>query len=201
MMPAELDLDRERAGLPLDDQRGTLAMWLLIATEAALFGVLFFAYFELDGGHLRWPGEPLPKLSSALTMLAVLLGSSVVLHLGERGLRSGQLLLGRIAPLLASALGLLFLTLQAREYAERLKELTPTSDAYGSMFYTITSIHGLHLVVGILMLLYVTVLPRLEHASHSPHRALHNATLYWHFVDSVWIVIVALLYVAPRLAA
>ncbi len=191
-------LTEQRAQLPVDEQRGTAATWLLIVTEAALFGVLFFAYFGLDGGHLRWPGQPLPKLASAFVMLAILLGSSLVLYLAERAVKAGRHALGRAGSILAGAMGVVFLLLQAREYRERMQVVTPTTSAYGSIFYTITSIHGLHLLIGILMLLYVASLPRLEKTGQPPHRALHNAALYWHFVDTVWIFIVALLYVAPH---
>jgi heme/copper-type cytochrome/quinol oxidase subunit 3 len=77
--------------------------------------------------------------------------------------------------------------------------LKPTTDAYGSIFYTITSLHGAHVALGLLMLLYVLVLPQIGPGQKPPHRSLHNASLYWHFVDAVWLFIVALLYVAPNL--
>jgi heme/copper-type cytochrome/quinol oxidase subunit 3 len=88
------------------------------------------------------------------------------------------------------------------EYRDHLKTLKPTTDAYGSLFYTITSIHGLHVVLGLLMLGYVLVLPHIgPNANKSPHRPLHTASLYWHFVDSVWVIIVTLLYVVPNVRA
>jgi heme/copper-type cytochrome/quinol oxidase subunit 3 len=59
-------------------------------------------------------------------------------------------------------------------------------------------VHGLHVTLGMLMLAFAACLPELEPARRPPHRPLHNAALYWHFVDLVWVVIVALLYVAPR---
>lgn len=189
----------ERATLPLDDRRGTQGMWLLITTEGALFVVLFFAYFELARG-LVFRDQSLPKLTSPLIMLGVLLSSSVIVHLGERAARSGRRGLGRLSALGAAALGVVFLLLQAREYRERWAELTPATSAYGSIFYTITSIHGLHLLIGVLMLSYVAALPELDHAPRAPHRAYHNVGLYWHFVDSVWLVIVALLYLTPHWA-
>jgi heme/copper-type cytochrome/quinol oxidase subunit 3 len=184
--------------LPLDDRRGTTGMQLLILTEALLFVVLFFAYFYLGRDETAWPTLA-PKLRLALVMLGLLAASSVVLWAGERALRRGRVRAARGALLGTIALGVLFLVVQGFEYAERLKRLRPTSDAYGSIFYTITSFHAAHLVVGLLALGFVAALPELEPTSRSPHRPLHNAALYWHFVDAVWLVIVGLLYVLPNL--
>jgi heme/copper-type cytochrome/quinol oxidase subunit 3 len=80
-----------------------------------------------------------------------------------------------------------------------LQTLAPATDAYSSIFYTITAIHGLHIVLGLGMLAYVLILP--GGRPRSPYRhAVHNVGLYWHFVDAVWVIIVAVLYVLPHLA-
>jgi cytochrome c oxidase subunit 3 len=122
-----------------------------------------------------------------------------VLHAGERAERAGRTGRARAAVALTVAMGAGFLVLQTLEFRAHLKTLTPTTDAYGSIFYTITSLHGAHVVLGLLMLLYVLGLPQIGPGQKPPHRPLHNASLYWHFVDAVWIFIVALLYVAPKL--
>jgi heme/copper-type cytochrome/quinol oxidase subunit 3 len=96
-------------------------------------------------------------------------------------------------------LGLIFLALQAREYVVHWKTLTPYSDSYGSIFYTITSFHAAHLILGLLMLSYVLVLPRYAPARESPFRPYRTVALYWHFVDFVWIFIVVVLYLVPNL--
>jgi heme/copper-type cytochrome/quinol oxidase subunit 3 len=132
-------------------------------------------------------------------MLAVLLSSSAALFAGERALRRGAPARARAAVWAAIALGAAFLGLQALEYGNRLRELRPTTDAYGSIFYTITGLHGTHVLLGIAMLAFVAALPALEPTSRPPYRPLHNASLYWHFVDAVWVVIVAVLYVLPNL--
>lgn len=183
----------------IDVRRGSWAMGMFILTEASLFAMLFFSYYYL--GHVSrgpWPSEP-PKLTLALVMLLVLLGSSAVLHAGELAEQAGRTGRARFAVAITVVMGVGFLVLQTLEYREHLKTLTPTTDAYGSIFYTITSLHGAHLVLGLLMLVYVLVLPEIGPAQKPPHRSLHNASLYWHFVDFVWLIIVALLYVAPNL--
>jgi cytochrome c oxidase subunit III len=185
--------------LPWDNRRGTASMVLFIVTEAMLFVAMFFAYFYMGRAQPHWPMDEPPKLLLALLMLGVLLASSVILQWGEHVSRRGREGAARIAIAITVALGLVFLGLQYLEYRDHLKRLLPTTDAYGSIFYTITSIHGAHVVLGVTMLCYVLVLPKLEPTAKPPHRPLHNASLYWHFVDGVWVFIVALLYVLPNL--
>jgi len=185
--------------LPLDDLRGTEGMLLFIASEALLFLMLFFSYFYLGRNEPRWPMDPPPALTFALIMLGILAASSVTLFVGERAVKAGRQAAAKAWVGLTVGLGLAFLTLQVLEYRHHLEELKPTTDTYGSIFYTITSVHGLHLILGLLMLGYILLLPKLEPTHRPPHRPLHNAALYWHFVDLVWFVIVAVLYVAPNL--
>ena len=178
--------------------RGSWAMAMVIATEASLFVCLFVSYYYLGSLAPHWPPEP-PEWRLAVMMLAVLLTSSAVLHWGELRAKRGLQLHARLAVAGTVLLGVGFLALQVLEYREHLKKLRPSSNAYGSIFYTITSIHAAHVALGILMLAFVMALPDVTEASKPPHRPLHNAALYWHFVDAVWLVIVGLLYVAPNL--
>jgi cytochrome c oxidase subunit III len=186
------------AALGWDDRRGTRAMLLFILTEAMLFVALFFAYFYLGAGQPHWPMDDPPKLTLALSMLVVLLVSSMAVWLGEQAGKRGNAMLARLLVLAGCVLGGVFLYLQTLEYADHLRVLKPTADAYASLFYTITSVHGLHVVLGLSMLIYTLLLPQPEHSDRTPYRALHNAGLYWHFVDALWIVIVLVLYVAPN---
>jgi len=178
--------------------RGSWAMTMFIATEATLFVCLFFAYYYLGQFAPVWPPEP-PEWHFAAAMLAVLLASSGVLHWGERRADRGLVSQARAAVMLTVAMGGAFLGLQAVEYRHHLERLRPSSNAYGSIFYTITSVHAAHVALGVLMLLFVAVLPDITDAPKPPHRPLHNVALYWHFVDSVWVVIVVLLYALPNL--
>ena len=183
----------------IDDRRGTWAMVMFIMTEASLFLMFFFAYYYIAyNWRAPYPPEP-PKLTLALIMLAVLLTSSIVLHLGERAEKAGRSSAARGYVAVTILMGAGFIALQVLEYRNHLKTLEPTTDAYGSIFYTITSFHGAHVLLGLLMLSYVLVLPQIGPGQKPPHRPLHNVSLYWHFVDLVWLLIVALLYVVPNL--
>jgi heme/copper-type cytochrome/quinol oxidase subunit 3 len=182
--------------LPADDTRGTWGMALAIVTEALLFVCLFFAYFYVGHENRRWPPHA-PPVTLALVLLAILLLSSVVLHAAERRLRRGARGQARALLWLTVAMGAGFVAVQTEEFREHLATLRPTTNAYGSLFYVITSFHALHVVAGVLMLLFVGCLRDLR-AEHPPHRSLHNAALYWHFVEAIWIVVVGLLYLLPR---
>jgi heme/copper-type cytochrome/quinol oxidase subunit 3 len=185
-------------GLPIDVRRGTFGMWLFITTEASLFVMLFFAYFYLSRNVPLWPPDTPPKLVMPLVMLVVLLASSAVLLWGERALQAGRQATARVSLAITVALGVLFLLIQASEYAEKWARLRPSTNAYGSIFYALTGIHGCHVALGICMLAYAALLPDLD-SPEPPHRAMHNASLYWHFVDLVWVVIVAVVYVLPHI--
>ena len=129
----------------------------------------------------------------------VLLISSVVLHWGERQVKVQRYGLARISLALTILIGLGFLALSAMDYREHWRTLTAYTDSYGSIFYTIVSFHAAHVIVGLLILSYVLVLPRYAPAAESPYRPFHVAAMYWHFVDVVWIFVVAILYVGPHL--
>ena len=187
---------RER---PIEKMRGRWGMWLFIGTEGMLFALLFFGYFYLGGSQAKWPPREDPTLKLALVLLAILLASSVVLWWGERGIKRGSaatLRLGLVGTLLLAAA---FLYVQSIEYRHHLQKLTPQTDAYGSIFYTITGFHLAHVIVGVLMLLFVLARAMAGHFDGERHLAVQNAALYWHFVDVVWLLVVAILYVSPRL--
>lgn len=185
--------------LGFDQARGKQGIRLFIASEAFLFLMLFFAYFFLSFGDWRWLNQEPPKLTYAVVMLVVLIASSLVLFWGEKSVEAGRFQAGRRALAGTIVLGLVFLALSAFEYKEHLKHLTPQMNAYGSIFYTITTFHVAHLILGLLMLGYVLILPRVGLTDRPPHRPYSDVASYWHFVDIVWIFIVGLLYVLPNI--
>lgn len=182
--------------LPHDKSRGSLGMLLTITTEAMLFVCLFFAYFYLGRLEKHWPVTP-PKLQFAIPLLIILVVSSVTIYFAEERLKKGAHGAARALLLVTLGLGIVFIIVQFREYLGHLKEVTPRTNAYGSLFYIITTFHGLHVVAGLLMLGFAASLVQLD-PPHSPHRPLHNAAMYWHFVDAVWVCVVVVLYILPH---
>jgi len=185
--------------LPIDQTRGIQAVWALIATEGTLFASMFGAYYYLGTNKDRWALQHPPHLVYPFILLAILLASSGVLHWGELQVEKEQYLAGRIALWLTVVLGLGFLVLQGFEYASEWGDLTPDSNSYGSIFYTITTLHAAHVIVGLLILTYVGFQPRYGFARRSPHLPYQVASRYWHFVDAVWVFVVTLLYVIPNI--
>lgn len=186
------------ATLPIDRRRGLDAMWTVIATEFMLFVCMFGAYYYLGSNKDRWSVETPPKLIYALILLVILLSSSAVLRWGELQVKSGRYAAARVALWITVLMGLGFMALQTYEYMDHWKSLTPRSDAYGSIFYAITSLHAAHVIVGLFLLAYVGILPTYRPTRRSPHRPYETVALYWHFVDAVWVLVVSLLYVLPH---
>jgi heme/copper-type cytochrome/quinol oxidase subunit 3 len=186
------------ATLPIDQRRGMDGMWAVIATEFMLFVCMFGSYYYLGVNKNRWAIDEPPVITYALVLLVILLSSSFVLHWGERQVIALRFGAARFALWITVGIGLVFLTIQSFEYISHWKKLAPYSDSYGSIFYAITTLHAAHVIVGLLMLAFVGVLPRFGETRRSPHNAYRTVSLYWHFVDFVWILIVLMLYVIPN---
>lgn len=182
----------------LEDRRGTLGMWLTIATEAMLFVTLFFAYFYLAKANWQWSAENPPKMTLAIINAAVLVVSSGTIAFGTALVSAGNFLVARLLLVATIILGLGSLALEALDALGHVATLTPQTSAYGSIFYTITVLHSAHEVVGIWLLLFLLLLPKLRPADRAPFRPYYNIALYWYFVTVVWLFVLAFLYVAPN---
>jgi heme/copper-type cytochrome/quinol oxidase subunit 3 len=174
-------------------------MLLFIATEAMLFLLLFFSYFYLAAHNAQWPPKEDPRLLLPAIMTVLLISSSFVLRWGEQGIKRGESARLRTGLLLTIGLGLVFVLVQSFEYYHHLQSEKPGSSAYASIFYTTTSFHAAHLVLGLLMLGFVTARAFAGHFDEQRHAAVTSVSLYWHFVDIIWLFILAILYLSPRL--
>jgi heme/copper-type cytochrome/quinol oxidase subunit 3 len=183
---------------PLEMNRGVYAVSMVILTEGTLFICLFASYYFLGADKYRWQIDTPPKLLKAFIMLAILAGSSLVIMWGERLVQQRRYQLARGAVVTTIVMGVVFLLVQVSEYKDHWKTLTPKTDSYGSIFYTITSFHAAHVVMGLLMLGYLSILPDYGPTLVPPHRPYRVVALYWHFVDIIWFFVVLLLYVIPH---
>jgi heme/copper-type cytochrome/quinol oxidase subunit 3 len=197
----------EPAGLPkssdgLDRGRapGWWGMVLLIVTEGLFFSVLLTSYFFL---RFQWgpdwpPGEiGDPDLFLVLIMTPILLLSSGPIHWGERGIRKGRVGRLRLGLLLTTLMGATFLVMQGFEYSQTLQEFTPQTNVYGTLFFTITGFHGIHVLVGLLLLLWLQFYALRGRFTAERHLPVQLITMYWHFVDAVWVFILVSLYLSP----
>jgi heme/copper-type cytochrome/quinol oxidase subunit 3 len=168
-----------------------------IATEACLFVYLLFSFVYL-GAQQRgpWPPQGPLSLSLALPNTAILLLSSGVYMWGERGIRRGSQTQLRVGLLLTFALGAVFAVIQGIEWHSQ--SFTAQSDAFGSLFFTITGFHGAHVIVGLLLNAVVQIWAWRGTFTADRHLAVTNAGLYWHFVDIAWLFVFATLYLSPR---
>ncbi len=177
---------------------GWWGMIVLIATEAALFSYLLFSYFYIasqNGG--AWPPGGPPKLDLAIPGTIVLLLGSVTMWWGEKGIRAGnqrQLLIGTAASIV---LAIAFVALEGTEWSH--KDFTPATNAYGSLYFTVTGFHLTHVLVGVVMLSMLFVWTLLGYFGVRRHSTISIAVLYWHFVTAVWVAVFLSFYVSPYL--
>ena len=173
-------------------------VWLC-ATEGMLFGCLLASYFFLRGSvdSFHREGGKYPALTLPLTMTAVLLASSASMWWAERAIGRDDLRGLRAGLAVTFVLGATFLGLQGIEYSRAA--FGPTVSAHQSIFFATTGLHGAHVAFGLLMNLFVQARAWRGHFGPHRHVAVSTVALYWHFVDAVWIAIVAALYLSPRL--
>jgi cytochrome c oxidase subunit 3 len=203
MMPVE---HSPVAAFPHDARGGisnpVLGMLLFLVSEVMFFAGLFAAYFNVRAAAPEWPPAGfehyLNVFPLALPATAILVLSSVTCQFAiwaiRRDDRTG--FLRNLAVTLA--LGIVFLIIQFGDYVMLWSEgLTLDSGIYGSTFYTMTGFHGAHVLGGVIMLGVVLYRGMLGQFSARHYDAAEAASLYWHFVDVVWIVLFTTLYILP----
>jgi len=192
-----LPLPLRRPPYPVDDSRGTFTMWLVIASEACLFAALFGSYWYTGKYQPIWPPDAPPKLHYAIPALFIMLVSGAVLYWGELQLKKQNVATAKFAMALAILGGLGYIAFTILDSQEHLSTLAANADSYSAIFYTTTVIHAAHICLGILMMLYVLALGKLEPRASMPHRPYHNVAIYWYFSVVVYLLLVIFLYIIP----
>ena len=168
----------------------------LIVTEGSLFGYLLFSYFYLSSqAEQHWPPEGLPSLLLPGINTAILVASSVCVWVSERCLAHKKKWGSMTGMLLAIVLGALFVGIQLAEWNNKTYGMT--SDLYGSLYFTITGFHMLHVVIGLVILLLLLVWISFRYFDEKRHAAITIGGIYWHFVDVVWLFVFTTLYLFP----
>jgi cytochrome c oxidase subunit III len=186
---------RRRISFPL----GWWGVALLVATETSFFGTLIASYFYLRLTTTHWPppGIEPPDTTAPLILTGVLLLTGVPVFLAARAARAGRV--RRTWLLLAAAVVVqtAYLVLQAHFFAADLDTFKPGDTAYGSIYFTLLAAHHLHVLVGILMILWL--LARLA-TGLTNYRvvAVSAVAIYWYFVI-VAAVAVVLTQLSPSL--
>ncbi|MDX6442240.1 MAG: cytochrome c oxidase subunit [Gaiellaceae bacterium] len=184
-------------------RRGPSTAWwgmaMFVATEATLFAIMTASYFYLRFKNLQWPphGIPEPKVALPLAMLALLLATSVPVHLAARAGRAGRLAAVRAFLLLAFLGQAAYLAVSIHEYAADLKRFTPQTHAYGSIYFTLLGADHAHVGIGLLFSLWL--LAKLARGMTLYRlNALQAIAFYWYAVN-VLTVVVTLTILSPAL--
>ncbi len=199
--PVEPRLTAGPHGLSRGKAPGWWGMVFLIFTEATFFTILLTSYWYLRFRHGPvWPPDGIdkPKLFLVSIMTPILLLSSGPMHWAELGIKKGRQWQLRLGLLLTIAMGATFLGLQAKEYVETLKQFTPRTDAYGTLFFSITGFHGIHVAVGLLVNLWLQFYAWRGRFTEDRYLPVEVGVMYWHFVDAVWVFILGTLYLSPH---
>ena len=176
-------------------------MVLFLGSEIATFGAGFVYYFFIRSG--AWSTDAFPELLGSLVVIntAILLASSVTLHFAHVALRNGNR--RRFVQLLGVTLlfGIVFIAGQAYEYYEFIvhEGFTIQGGAFNSAFYGLTGLHGAHVSLGALLLGILFVRSLMGQYTQERHTSVSTVSMYWHFVDLVWVFLVVSLYVGAEL--
>lgn len=180
--------------------------WGMIAflgSELGTFGAAFGYYFYIRSG--AWPPGFLPDLVSSLVLAntALLIASSFTLHWAHVAIRNDNrrgFILGLVTTLV---LGTVFIFGQVYEYYEFIvhSDFTLTTGLFGSAFFALTGLHGLHVTLGAVLIAIVTIRALMGQYSAERHVSVSTASMYWHFVDVVWVFLVVVLYFGAELGA
>jgi len=166
-----------------------------LASESLMFGGFFAAYLLLRSGAEVWPPEEtevellLPAINTV-----ILVSSSFVIHMGDAAIKKNDLQGMRLWYWVTFLMGAIFLGGQVYEYLSLGYGLT--TNIFSNCFYLLTGFHGLHVFVGLLLILGVLWRSRRPgHYSATKHVGIEMAEIYWHFVDIIWIVLFSLIYI------
>lgn len=182
-----------------------MGMSFFIVSEAIMFGALFAQYFYDRAQTPTWPvsaGAPADLQRVPAFPIAVVL--TIVLGLSAFTARNAQSAIRRNDRdglqgwlLVTILLGIAFLGGQAYEYATlvNVDQITPSTGIYGTVFFCLTGLQGLHVLIGVLVLAAVLVRTIMGHFSAEDHWGIDGTVLYWYFVGAVWLALLLGLYI------
>jgi cytochrome c oxidase subunit 3/cytochrome o ubiquinol oxidase subunit 3 len=179
--------------------KGSAGLWCLITAETSMFSIFVVAYLFYIGKNLSGP-TPKELLKLPIFGTICLLSSSITIHLAVNGLRkrSQTAFVGWLASTVL--LGMVFLLGTAREWYELIYEhnFTIRTNLFGTTFYSLVGLHAAHVVVGLLMLSVVLILGMSGKVTQEQTHRFHALSMYWHFVDAVWVVVFLVVYIIGR---
>src|SRR5437667_1009460 len=179
--------------------RGKIGMACLIFAESAIFTIFVVAYLYYLGKSLSGP-TPREVLETPIFYTICLLSSSLTIHFAgkllERGRRGAFLLLW----VLTIVLGALFLYGTGQEWHRLIYEhgLTISTNLFGTTYYSLVGLHAFHVTAGLVMLCIVLMFGLAGRLGRDQSARVGVLSLYWHFVDSIWVVVFTVVYIVGR---
>jgi cytochrome c oxidase subunit 3 len=179
--------------------RGKVAMAALIVAESAIFTIFVVAYLYYIGKSLSGP-TPREVLETPVFYSICLLSSSLTVHFAgkylERGKRGAFLSLW----FLTFVLGGLFLFGTGQEWHRLIYDhgLTISTNLFGTTYYSLVGLHAFHLTAGLVMLGIVLILGLAGRVGQDQFARVGVLSMYWHFVDAVWVVVFTVVYILGR---
>jgi len=182
---------------------GMMGMYIFLASEVMFFGSLFATYFYLYGSHLQWPPPPPSAINEfyvswfpiPLLNTIILLSSGVTCHFAADAIAADNRRRFFTLQIATILLGLAFEAGQLYEFISAFgRGLNLTANTFASAFFAMTGFHGLHVLGGLVLLTLILYRASKGQFSSRHHVGVAAVTLYWHFVDVVWIFLFGILY-------
>jgi cytochrome c oxidase subunit 3 len=166
--------------------RGRVGMFTLIAAESAVFTIFVVAYIYYIGKSLSGP-TPKDLLELPIFSTVCLLSSSLTIHLAVRALRKANVGVFGLWWFLTMALGTIY-----------GKGLTISTNLFGTTYYSLVGLHAFHVTAGLLAIALAMIFTLLGKVKPEHSERLDVFSLYWHFVDVVWVIVFTVVYVIGR---
>jgi cytochrome c oxidase subunit 3 len=179
--------------------RGKVAMAGLIIAESAIFTIFVVAYVFYLGKSTTGP-TPAEVLETPIFYTICLLSSSLTIHLAAKSLERDYRRLFLVFWLLTIAMGGLFLYGTAQEWHRLIYErgLTISTNLFGTTYYSLVGLHAFHVTAGLIMLSLVAIFGFIGRMGVDQSGRVAVLSMYWHFVDAVWVVVFTVVYVFGR---
>jgi len=179
--------------------RGKVAMAGLIIAESAIFTIFVVAYLFYAGKSLSGP-TPREVLETPIFFTICLLSSSLTIHFAAKSLERGRQGTFLILWLLTIVLGGLFMFGTEQEWHRLIYErgFTISTNLFGTTYYSLVGLHAFHVTVGLIMLCIVAIFALAGRVGEEQSRRVDVLSMYWHFVDAVWVVVFTVVYILGR---
>jgi cytochrome c oxidase subunit 3/cytochrome o ubiquinol oxidase subunit 3 len=177
---------------------GKVGMFALIAAESAIFAIFIVAYAFYIGKSASGPTASV--LTPPIFLSICLLSSSATMELAMRGLKRGSSRTFSLWWVATFVLGAIFLTGTGFEWRHLIVDegLTISTNLLGTTFYSLVGLHGVHVTIGLILMAAVAAFAAFGRVTREHLGKLEVVALYWHFVDTVWVVVFTLVYVVGR---